>query len=210
MTTSARKPFAYVKKRLALVLLLALVCGASRVPAAVISDGYDSDLAQAVRAATEKYRLAMWAQLDGYVQTTDYIQSFGTMYTNHQRFDPRELATPTVLVYDIAGRLAACGYQFRQGATMMPALSAPAVTGWYDIPRHVHYNVAVSGRTYYAQQPWTTSEQPTADLLVKMGLMPADGKLLFAFVHPAARAIIIWAWAPNPEGLFGADNPALP
>lgn len=185
------------------------MCAPLRAHAAALSDGYDSDLAQAVRAATEKYRLVLWAQLDGYVQTTDYIPSFGTMYTNHQRFDPKNLAMPTMLVYDVAGRLAACGYQFRPGAGVMPALNTPAVSGWYDIPRHVHYNVVVGGKTYYAQQPWPSDAEPTADVLVKMGLMPPDGKLLFAFVHPPARAIIIWAWAPNPNGLFGADNPAL-
>jgi len=152
----------------------------------------------------------VWAQHDGYVQTTDYIASFGTMYTNHDRFDPKDLGAPTVLIYDVAGRLAACGYQFQQGATVLPALSVPGVTGWYDIPRHVHYNIIVAGMTYYAQQPWSTEQQPTAALLVKMGFMPSDGKLLFAFVHPPARAIIVWAWAPNPTGLFAADNPSLP
>jgi len=199
-----------VKQCVAHVLLLALMCAPLRIDAAVSADGYDSDLAQAVRAATERYRLVVWAQHDGYVQTTDYIASFGTMYTNHERFDPKGLGAPTVLIYDVAGRLAACGYQFQQGAAVMPALSVAGVTGWYDIPRHVHYNISVSGKTYYAQQPWTTEQQPTATLLAKMGLMPADGKLLFAFVHPPARAIIVWAWAPNPNGLFGADNPSLP
>jgi hypothetical protein len=192
------------------VLLLALLCTPLRVHAASSSDGYDSDLAQAVRAATERYRLVVWAQHDGYVQTTDYIQSFGTMYTNHQRFDPKDLGAPTVLVYDMAGRLAACGYQFQNGAPVMAALNGPGITGWYEIPKHVHYNILVSGKTYYAQQPWNSDQEPSAALLVKLGLMPADGRLLFAFVHPPARAIIVWAWAPNPSGLFSADNPSLP
>ena len=192
------------------MLLLALMFAPLRVDAAVSADGYDSDLAQAVRAATQRYRLVVWAQHDGYVQTTDYIASFGTMYTNHQRFDPKDLSTPTVLVYDLAGRLAACGYQFQQGAALPPALNVAGVTGWYDIPRHVHYNVSVGGTTYYAQQPWSSDQQPTAALLIKMGLIPADGKLLFAFIHPPAHAIIVWAWAPNPSGLFSADNPSLP
>jgi hypothetical protein len=186
------------------------MCAPLQVYAATSSDGYDSNLAQAVRAATERYRLVVWAQHDGYVQTTDYIQSFGTMYTNHQRFDPKDLGSPTMLVYDAAGRLAACGYQFQKGSAVMPALSVPGVTGWYDIPRHVHYNVLVSGKTYYAQQAWTSDQEPTATLLVKQGLMPADGKLLFAFVHPPTHAILVWAWSPNPNGLFGADNPSLP
>ncbi len=178
--------------------------------AATTSDGYDSDLAQAVRAATQRYRLVVWAQQDGYVQTTDYIASFGTMYTNHQRFDPKDLQTPTVLVYDLAGRLVACGYQFVEHGAIIPDLAKPEVTGWYDIPKHVHYNIIVNGTTFYAQQPWTTDQQPTAALLTQMKLMPPDGKLIFAFVHPAARAIIIWAWAPNPAGLFASNDPSLP
>ncbi len=174
------------------------------------SDGYDSHLAQAVRAATERYRLVLWAQRDGYVQTTDYIASFGTMYTNHQRFDPASLSTPTALVYDMAGRLAGVGYQFTNKAAVFADLTSPDVHGWYDIAKHVHYNIVVNGTTYYAQQPWSNDEQPTAAALVQHHLMPADATLQFAFIHPAARAILIWAWTPNPNGLFGNDNPALP
>ena len=210
LASNPRKPFAVVRKRSARVFLIALVCAALCTPAMADDDGYDSDLAHAVRAATERYRLAVWALGDGYVQTTDYIPAFGTMYTNHQRFDPPDLASPTMLVYDVAGHLAACGYQFENAAKILPALQGPVVTGWYDIPRHVHYNIVVNGTTYYAQQPWTSSEQPTAAVLTSMKLMPTDAKLLFAFVHPQARAIIIWAWAPNPSGLFAADDPSLP
>jgi hypothetical protein len=173
-------------------------------------DGYDSAIAQAVRAATEQYRLVLWAVHDGYIQTTDYIPSFGTMYTNHARFDPQSLAQPTVLVYDLAGRLVACGYQYLNKANIPDALKAPDITGWYQIPRHVHYNIVVNGITYYAQQPWEGDEQPTAALLISRKLMPPDASLIFAFVHPEATAIIIWAWMPNSYGLFDSANPALP
>jgi hypothetical protein len=173
-------------------------------------DGYDSHLAQSVRAATQQYRLVLWAVHDGYVQTTDYIPSFGTMYTNHARFDPQSLAEPTVLVYDLAGRLVACGYQYLNKANIPDSLKSSDVTGWYEIPRHVHYNIVVDGVTYYAQQPWEGSEQPTASLLIARKLMPANATLLFAFVHPHATAIIIWAWMPNSYGLFDMANPALP
>jgi hypothetical protein len=199
-----------VKRSLVQAILLALLCAPLLAPAAPTGDGYDSDLALAVRAATERYRLVVWAEHDGYVQTTDYIASFGTMYTNHERFDPKALNAPTVLVYDLAGRLVACGYQFLDRSAIIPALAGPDVTGWYDIPKHLHYNITVNGTTYFAQQPWNSDQQPTAALLVKMNLMPADAKLQFAFVHPPARAIIIWAWTPNPSGLFESDNPALP
>jgi hypothetical protein len=174
------------------------------------SDGYDSNLAQAVRNATQQYRLVVWALQDGYIQTTDYIPSFGTMYTNHARFDPRTLDQPTVLVYDLAGRLVACGYQYVDRANIPDALKSADPSGWYQIPRHVHYNIIVNGVTYYAQQPWADSEQPTAALLQQRNLMPQGATLLFAFVHPAATAIIIWAWMPNANGLYDAANPALP
>jgi hypothetical protein len=154
--------------------------------------------------------LVVWAEHDGYVQTTDYIASFGTMYTNHKRFDPQDLGAPTVLIYDLAGRLLACGYQYLNRTAIMPALAAPSVSGWYDIPKHLHYNIVVNGTTYYAQAAWTGDEQPTAAALIQHKLMPADAQLLFAFMHPATRAIIIWAWTPNPSGLFGDDDPALP
>ncbi len=209
LPATANKPFAPVKRLFALLSLLALWC--SSLPAnADASDGYDSDLAHAVRAATERYRLVVWAEHDGYVQTTDYIASFGTMYTNHERFDPKGFDAPTVLVYDMAGRLVACGYQFLDATAIFPALKAPDVHGWYDIPKHVHYNIVVDGIAYYAQQPWNTDEQPTASNLIHKNLMPADATLKFAFVHPPARAIIIWAWMPNPDGLFESDNPSMP
>ncbi len=196
-------------------LLAALCCVACFLAplqaAADSSDGYDSVLAQAVRSATMRYRLVLWAQLDGYVQTTDYIASFGTMYTNHQRFDPKSLGEPTALVYDEAGRLAACSYQFLNKSAIFDSLKAPGVSGWYAIPKHVHYNIVVGGTTYYAQQSWDNDETPTAAALIRRKLMPPEAKLTFAFVHPATSALVIWAWMPNPNGLFNAtDNPLMP
>ena len=209
LAAAANKPFATVKRVVALVFVVA--CCVLPLRARCDSgDGFDSPLAQAVRSATQRYRLVVWAQHDGYVQTTDYIASFGTMYTNHARFDPATFATPTMLVYDLAGRLVACGYQFADRSKIFDALNVPEVRGWYDIPKHVHYNIVVSGKNYYAQQPWPTDDEPTAAALVARKLMPPDATLTFAFVHPPARAIIIWAWAPNPNGLFAADDPSLP
>jgi hypothetical protein len=174
------------------------------------ADGYDSGLARAVRAATQQYQLVLWAVHDGYIQTTNYIPSFGTMYTNHDRFDPQTLSQPTVLIYDLAGRLVACGYQYVRKDDIPAILSTPAVTGWYDIPRHVHYNIELDGVSYYAQQPWGDDAQPTAANLIARKLMPPNATLTFAFVHPAATAIVIWAWMPNAYGLFDSANPALP
>lgn len=192
-------------------LLVLFVCFFARMPAhASDADGYDSNLAQAVRSATEQYRLVVWAAHDGYVQTTEYIPSFGTMYTNHDNFDPQTLAHPTVLIYDLAGRLVACGYQYRSKSNIPDVLKSADITGWYVIPKHVHYNIVVAGVAYFVQQPWDGDEQPTASLLIQRKLMPANATLNFAFVHPAATAILIWAWMPNSYGLFDTANPALP
>ncbi len=194
-----------------LALFIVFVCFFTRMSALGDgSDGYDSNLARAVRSATEQYRLVLWATHDGYIQTTEYIPSFGTMYTNHDRFDPDTLANPTVLIYDIAGRLVACGYQFVNKSDIPDVLKTPDVTGWYQIPRHVHYNIVVDGVTYFVQQPWDGDEQPTAALLIQRKLMPPNATLNFAFVHPSATAIVIWAWMPNPYGLFDSANPSLP
>jgi hypothetical protein len=206
---SRLKPLASMIGRIVLIVFLVSACVQTRVMSDG-DDGYDSKLAQAVRSATIQYRLVLWAAHDGYVQTTDYIPSFGTMYTNHARFEPQDLSAPTVLVYDLAGRLVACGYQYQNKADIPTILRSPQISGWYDIPRHVHYNIVVNGVTYYAQQPWSGDDQPTAPALIARKLMPPDGKLLFAFVHPAATAIIVWAWMPNSNGLFDAANPALP
>jgi len=174
------------------------------------SDGYDSPLAQAVRTATQRYRLVLWARLDGYVQSTDYISAFGISYTNHERFDPSGLDKPTVLMYDEAGRLVACAYQFRRGTKVLPALADSAINGWYDIPAHLHYNIVVDGTNYYAQHLWTSLDPPSAATLVQLKLMPSNAVLKYAFVHPATRALIVWAWLPNPNGLFDSENPSLP
>src|SRR5579872_6274731 len=98
------------------------------------ADGYDSSLAQAVRVATQRYRLVLWARLDGYVQSTDYMSEFGTTYTNHDRFDPSSLRQPTVLLYDEAGRLVACGYQFRSTSPVLRELTSAPADQWYTIP----------------------------------------------------------------------------
>ena len=68
----------------------------------------------------------------------------------------------------------------------------------------------VGGRTYYEQAEWPTDDPPAVDNLRKRSLLPADGTLLFAFVHPKTRAIIVWAWLPNEDGLFAGENALLP
>ncbi len=206
---AANKPFAPVKRFFAAISFVACFCAATSTLADP-TDGYESPLAQSVRAATERYRLVVWAQQDGYVQTTDYVAAFGTMYTNHERFNPKALSTPTMLVFDLAGRLVACGYQFTDASAIFPELTSPDVHGWYNISKHLHYNIIQKGTTYYVQQPWDSDEQPTRASLIQRQLMPPDATLTFAFVHPAARAILIWAWNPNPNGLFGNDNPSMP
>lgn len=183
---------------------------ASGAGAASADDGYDSTFAQSVRAATGVYRLELWARSDGYVQSTDYMGDVGVMFTNHDRFDPVDLAHPTVLIYDEAGRLVAVEYQFVEGSKPPAAFSSVPAGAWFEIPRHVHYNIVVGGTTYYAQAAWTGDEQPTADVLRERGLMPSDGTLLFAFVHPPTRSIIVWAWLPNQDGLFAGENALLP
>jgi len=173
-------------------------------------DGYASPFAQAVRQATEVYRLSLWARSDQYVQTTDYVDGVGIMYTNHERFNPPDLAHPSMLVYDEAGRLIACGYQFTTGTAYPPAFAGVPASAWYDIERHVHYNAMAAGQMHYGQAPWPNDEQPTADALRKQGFLPSDATLEFAFVHPAVKAILVWAWLPNADGLFAGENALMP
>lgn len=173
-------------------------------------DGFDLPFAKAVRAATDVYRLQLWAKDDGYVQSTDYVANLGVMFTNHDRFSPPDLAHPTVLIFDQAGRLVACEYQFLEGAAVPPAFASVPADAWFDIPRHLHYNVQIGAQTYYAQAEWPTTDAPTADNIRARKLMPGDATLLFAFVHPKTRAIVVWAWLPNADGLFAGDNALLP
>ena len=196
--------------KLAVVALVGALACASVGSAARADDGYDSPLARAVRAATEQYRLQLWATGDDYVQSTTYVANFGVMFTNHTRFDPADLAHPTVLVYDQAGRLVAVEYQFTPGTQPSADFASVPKDAWFDIARHLHYNIVVDGKSYFAQADWPNADEPTAANIVKRGLMPADAKLVFAFVHPATRAFVVWAWLPNSDGLFAGDNPLLP
>jgi hypothetical protein len=173
-------------------------------------DGYASAFAVAVRGATQIYRLSVWARDDHYVQTTDYVDGVGVMYTNHDRFNPPDLAHPSMLVYDEGGRLVACGYQFTTGSAFPTAFAGVPANAWYDIDRHVHYNAIAGGQVHFGQAPWASDDQPTADALRKLGLLPAGATLEFAFVHPAVRAIIVWAWLPNADGLFAGQNALMP
>jgi len=178
--------------------------------AACADDGYTSQFAQAVRAATGAYRLVLWARADHYIQSTDYVGGVGTMYTNHDRFDPADLAHPSMLVYDEGGRLVACGYQFTAGATYPQDFASIPAGAWYDIPKHVHYNAMQGGTMHYGQAPWETDDAPTEASLRAHGLLPQDATLVFAFVHPATRAILVWAWLPNTDGLFSVENAMMP
>jgi hypothetical protein len=193
----------------ALLFAVALSWICATAPARA-DDPYDSPFAVAVRENTERFRLAMWARADGYVQSTDAIAGVGVMYTDHDDFNPPDLAHPTVLVFNEAGQLVACGYQFMAGTTPPPDFAAVPTTAWYTIPRHLHYNITVGDKTYFAQAAWDDDAQPTAPELIKRGLMPPDGTLLFAFVHPATRALLVWAWLPNAAGLFAGENSQLP
>lgn len=180
------------------------------VARASAADGFDTPFAQAVRSSTSSYRLLLWAQKDGYIQSTDYVAGLGVMYTNHDRFDPQDLAHPTVLIFDQAGVLVACEYQFEAASHPSAAFKDVPADAWYDIPRHVHYNLQVEGRTYYEQAEWPTGDAPTAENLRTRKLMPDNGVLLFAFVHPKTRSVIVWAWRPNTDGLFAGENALLP
>ena len=195
--------------RTVVALIACIACATAAWPAKA-DDGYDSVLAKAVRAATEQYRLQLWATGDGYVQSTTYVANFGVMFTNHDRFDPVDLAHPTVLIYDQAGRLVAVEYQFTPATNPSPDFTSVPKGAWFDIPRHLHYNIVVDGKAYYAQAEWPTTDDPTAENIIRRGLMPANAKLVFAFVHPATRAFVVWAWLPNSDGLFAGDNPLLP
>lgn len=189
----------------AVIALTALATQAARA-----DDGYASPFAQAVRAATGAYRLVLWARTDHYIQTTGYVGGVGTMYTNHERFNPADLAHPSMLVYDEGGRLVACGYQFTAGATYPKEFSSVPSSAWYDIPKHVHYNALQAGTMHYAQAPWETNDQATDAALRAHGLLPQDATLVAAFVHPATRAILVWAWLPNADGLFADANGLMP
>jgi hypothetical protein len=192
------------------VALIAIVSCAMIASPVKADDGYDSPLAKAVRAATEQYRLQLWATGDDYIQSTTYVANFGVMFTNHDRFDPVDLAHPTVLIYDQAGRLVAVEYQFAPSTKPGADFTGVPKDAWFDIARHLHYNIVVDGKAYFAQAEWPTTDDPTAANIIKRGLMPADAKLVFAFVHPATRAFVVWAWLPNSDGLFAGDNPLLP
>jgi len=193
--------------RAMIVMLVVLWAASSK---ALADDGFDSPIASAVRTATEAYRLALWAVHEGYVQTTGYIDGFGTMYTNHDRFDPSSLGQPTMLVYDEAGRLVACGYQFARPAPYPAPFDGIPASGWYSIPRHIHYNVLVGGVMHYGQAPWDSNDPPTLANLLARNYVPKDGTLVFAMIHPAVRAVLIWAWRANDAGLYAGENPALP
>jgi hypothetical protein len=193
--------------RAATAALLALL---AMTQSARADDGYDSAFARTVRAATEQYRLVVWARADGYIQSTQTMAGIGVMYTNHDDFNPIDIAHPTVLVYNEAGQLVACGYQFARGAAPGADFADVPAAAWYEIPRHLHYNITVGDKEYYAQAPWDDDAQPTAAELLRRGLMPADGTLVFAFVHPQTRALLVWAWAPNASGLYAGENAAQP
>jgi hypothetical protein len=194
-----------VKRALLAIVVFVLVAAAARA-----DDGFNSPFAQAVRQATAGYRLVVWARTNSYMQSTDRVAGLGTMFMNGGSFDPKDLAHPSMLVYDEGGRLVACGYQFTPGAKIPSAFDSVPSDAWYDIPSHVHYNVRLDGQMHYGQAAWVASDAPTVDNLRKHGLIPANGKLEQALVHPFTRAIMVWAWLPNEAGLYAGENPQLP
>src|ERR1700687_1076695 len=105
-------PFRPLPASLAVMALAASFAIIACTAPARAEDGYSSAFAQAVRAATQPYRLVVWARNDQYIQSTDFVGGIGMMYTNHERFNPPDLGHPSMLVYDESGRLFRCGHHF--------------------------------------------------------------------------------------------------
>jgi hypothetical protein len=191
-------------------VLLAAMLQVAFSATARADDGFASSFARAVRTSTTAYRLVVWARANQYMQSSDYVAGLGTMFMSGDRFDPKDLAHPSMLVYDEAGRLVACGYQFRPGVPTPHDFDGVPASAWYQIPAHVHYNVRVDGQLHFGQASWESSDAPTFENLRKRNLIPANGRLETALVHPATRAIMVWAWLPNDDGLFAGENSQLP
>jgi hypothetical protein len=180
-----------MRRILTVVALCAVaVVAATNVPAAPKQQTFAQQL-RIVHDATAKYvdGLAR-AKADGYVILTKMIPDMGYHFIN-PKVTGFDLAKPPILVYERSGstwRLGALEWVFPK----KPATPPVAGAKYGSFP---------------AACPYKDGTFVPADAQSKCAMTAPGSGAAFSFWHGPLVTMHIWAWYPNPLGVFSGVNP---
>ena len=178
-----------------LTLLVALL---TVVPSLAAARAPDEIVAE-VRRATARYVDVANARADGYLQASGMERHHGYHFV-HPASQARALATgtlelgaPPVLLYverDGVWQLVGVEYALPSAPTTDPLPGA----AWHRHEASCHYR--------------DFRELPAASARACPARHPASGEPFVAW-HPTLAVAHVWAWYPNPDGVFAETNPWL-
>lgn len=157
------------------------------------AEGDLSQMVAQIRAATAQFLDVDQARKQGYRQMTRMIHLHGYHYFNPSITD-FEITRPQMLLYVKDGdRWQLTGVEYVAGGPAPPHSFFPDAP-WFQHKASCHY------------ADGSEEEARSADLCPKVH--PKTGAS-FEVWHPSLWSLHVWAWYPNPSGLFAETNPFL-
>ncbi len=181
-----------------IALLLSVVLAFVSVPL-FAAERVDQTAAQiaAIRAATAKYQDIEKAKADGYIQVSQMMPNMGYHFRNPD-LTSMDLDKPHLLLYvqnkDGSWQLVGVEYAYPKGKRPLAAQVPFKKAQWGVHEATCHFKDA--------------SEIPMKDKDTCPAKHPETGAEL-ALWHPDLETLHIWAWYPNPRGVFSPMNPFL-
>jgi hypothetical protein len=179
-------------------------------------------LARIMRDLPARYPTPQRAIAAGYVRFSNEDDTGAISYVNTTAWNTTDPDVPAQLWYDVKGRLIGADYSVRiADAPSGPALFGIAPSRFGKAGAHIHYvtcaahamgsmTTCVYGKAVGAKRYATVGdiEHPTAEGLVKLGVVTDPAGVATVFLYPAIYDVSIWV-VPNPLGQFAEHNPAV-
>ena len=160
-------------------------------------------------ATTEAARAA------GFIRFTNEDKTGAISWAN-LHWTSTDAEHPSQIWFDTTGRLIGADYSVPRNDTSEP----PKLWGidprrWDTFNAHIHYGIQTGDGIKYGgvgAKKWSdaggSTETPSKDTLVSMGLAPSADKVAFVFLFPAIWDLQFWV-IPNPDGEFADYNPKI-
>lgn len=178
------------------VLSVLLVMVSSRAFGAEPADRTAAQIA-AIRAATAKYLDVEKAKADGYVQVSQMVPNMGYHFRNAE-IRGMDINKPHILLYvmdeNASWQLVAVEYGYPKGSRPPDDQVPFRKAQWSVHEAACHYKDA--SEIFMKDKDKCPARNPTTG---------AE----FAAWHPDLDTLHIWAWYPNPRGVFAAANRLL-
>jgi hypothetical protein len=177
-------------------------------------------LAKIMHDLPMRYPTTQSATRAGYVRFTNEDSTGAISYVNIKAWNTTDPDVPAQLWYDVHGRLIGADFSVRRDPAASPPPGPPSLFGidpkrFYTVGAHIHYvtcdktnGKCVYGKAIGAKKYATVGdvEHPTAEGLVKAGVVTDPSTVSAVFLYPAIYDVSIWV-VPNPLGQFAEKNP---